>query len=240
MRLFLRAFLVIAVVVPAVLPARAQSTTTTETEAEVPALTAFHEVIYPLWHTAWPAKDVALMRELLPKVKTNVAALQKASLPGILRDKKDRWNESVANVVAATDAYDKALAKNNVPALLAAVERLHAEFEGLIRLTRPAMPELEAYHQVLYRIYHHDWPDRNLDALRADSDALVTSCNTLMHATLPTRYASRQGEIFPGIARMCIATTALRSSLQGGQAEAAGHAVERVHASYQDLEKLFE
>jgi hypothetical protein len=232
--------LALAALVLAAAPAPAQSHATAETEAEVPALGAFHEVIYPLWHTAWPAKDVNLIRELLPQVKEHVAALQKAELSGILRDKKPKWDEGVKNVVAATQAYDQALAQNKVPELLDAVEKLHAGFERLARLIRPAMPELEAYHQVLYQIYHHDWPDRKLDALRADSEALVGSCDKLVRATIPSRYATRQAELGAGMARLCTASSALRTSLQEGRGDAAGPAVERVHQAYQELEKLFQ
>ena len=37
-----------------------------ETRATVPALQKYHTVIYPLWHTAWPAKDTAMMAKLPP------------------------------------------------------------------------------------------------------------------------------------------------------------------------------
>jgi len=47
----------------------------------------------PLWHEAWPDKNLGLMRELMPKINEHVAALRKAELPGILRDKKAKWTK---------------------------------------------------------------------------------------------------------------------------------------------------
>ncbi len=38
-----------------------------ETKAEVPALDNFHDVIYKIWHTAWPEKDVKMLAELFPE-----------------------------------------------------------------------------------------------------------------------------------------------------------------------------
>jgi hypothetical protein len=39
-----------------------------ETKSEVPELTAFHEVIYPIWHTAYPDKDVKALRGFVPQI----------------------------------------------------------------------------------------------------------------------------------------------------------------------------
>ena len=146
-----------------------------EIKAEVPALAEFHEVIYPLWHDAWPNRNLGLMKELLPQIKAHVAAVQKAELPGILRDKQGKWDEGVAGVAASAGALEQALAQEDQQAALDAAEALHAGFEGLVRTVRPRMKELDAYHQVLYRIYHYDWPQKNLAALKQHAAELVAS-----------------------------------------------------------------
>ncbi|OGD22860.1 MAG: hypothetical protein A2Y70_01945 [Candidatus Aminicenantes bacterium RBG_13_64_14] len=56
-----------------------------ETESAVPELTAFHEVIYPIWHTAYPDKDIAMLKSLVPQVNELAAKVFAAQLPGILR-----------------------------------------------------------------------------------------------------------------------------------------------------------
>ena len=78
------AVLALAVLVLSV-PAFA-TTVDADVEARVPALSAFHEVVYPLWHDAWPKKDVDALVALSPKVNAGVEAIAKAELPGILRD----------------------------------------------------------------------------------------------------------------------------------------------------------
>ena len=63
-----------------------------ELTATVPELRELHEVIYPLWHNAYPEKDYALIKELLPQAESLTAKLDAAKLPGILRDKQEAWD----------------------------------------------------------------------------------------------------------------------------------------------------
>ena len=84
-----------ALVAPPPAPAQDHNQVIAETRAEVPALMEMHEVIYPLWHEAWPNKDVKMMNELLPQVQQHVTAVEKSELPGILRDKQAAWAEQV-------------------------------------------------------------------------------------------------------------------------------------------------
>lgn len=211
-----------------------------ETRAEVPALTAFHEVIYPLWHEAWPARDVAMMRQLLPQVQRHVEALEKAELPGILRDKREKWDSGLRRLREIVGRYERAAAGNDAAALADAVEELHAAYEGLVRLIRPVMKELDAFHQVLYRLYHHDWPGTRLDAVREDAAALANACQALSAAAVPKRFAHREAELRAAFAKLCAATEELRTAAAGDDVGVVGSAVEKVHAAYQAAESVFE
>jgi len=222
----------------AAVPAAAENPA--EVKAEVPALADFHEVIYPLWHTAWPAKDVAMLRELLPQVQEGAARIEKVELPGILRDKLPAWQKGVAGLKESAVAYEKALAADEQQAVLDAAEQLHARYEGLVRVVRPPMKELDAYHQVLYRVFHHLWPGKKLDELRTASAELATACSTLAAAPMPKRFASREATVRPELAALCAATDALGVALKGSDEAAIGAAVEQVHTQYQKVEKLFE
>lgn len=234
-----------AAVVAAAAPAEAAARETaecsdTEIKAEVPALSEFHEVIYPLWHDAWPNQDLGLMKELLPQIKAHVAAVQKAELPGILRDKQGKWDEGVAGVAASAGALEQALAKDDRQAALDAAEALHAGFEGLVRTVRPRLKELDAYHQILYRIYHYDWPQKNLDALKLHAAELVASCVPLQAAAVPKRFAAKEAELRAAFAALCAATGELQALGGDADEKALGAAVEKVHTRYQACEHLFD
>ncbi len=211
-----------------------------EVMADVPALDKFHDVIYPLWHDAWPNKNLGLMRELLPQIKADVAAVQGAELPGILRDKKAKWAEGVANLAAAAGKLEKALAANEEQAALDAAESLHSGYERLVRTIRPMMKELDAYHQVLYRIYHYDWPKRDFATLRGHAGELAKRCGELQAAAVPKWFAQKEPQLREGFAALSSATDELAQVAAGKDASAIGPAVEKVHTRYQACEKLFD
>jgi hypothetical protein len=211
-----------------------------ETSSDVPSLWAFHEVIVPLWHEAWPNKDLAQMRQLMPKIEENMAALQKAELPGILREKKDAWRSGVSAMTSATSALKAALAGNNEKGALDAAEALHGGFERLVRVIRPATKELDAYHVVLYEIYHSLAPAKDMAKMRPAVDELAQRCAALLSAATPGRFATKEVEIKASFARLCDATAALRSTAAGNDPAATAKAVETVHSAYQASAAIFE
>ena len=229
-----------ALVAPPLAPAQDHNQVIAETRAEVPALMEMHEVIYPLWHEAWPNKDVKMMNELLPQVQQHVAAVEKAELPGILRDKKAAWAEQVQALRATCTAYEKAAAAGDTQALLDAVEALHSRFESMVRVIRPVMKELDAYHQVLYTLYHKTMPDKKLAELPAAAAELSAACTALLSAPVPKRFAPREVQLKEAFAALCQATGELQAVAAGADVEKAAAAVEKVHTQYQAAEKLFE
>ncbi|MGE5235995.1 MAG: hypothetical protein ACM3O7_06590 [Acidobacteriota bacterium] len=211
-----------------------------ELSAEVPALVAFHEVIYPLWHQAWPNRDLARIRELLPRVEEHVRAVEQAELPGILRDKRPAWDKGVAGLAEAAARYRAAVSADDGQAMLAAVELLHARYEALVRLVRPVMKELDAYHVVLYRIFHHDLPARRLGPVQAAAAELAIRCQALSVAEVPARFAPRRAALHEGIAQLCRDTASFHEATRLGQWEPIEAAVTALHTQYQSLEALFQ
>ena len=73
--------------------------------AEVPELDSFHEVIFKIWHEAWPNKDTAMLKDLQPSVEEGIANVAAAQLPGILREKKTAWVEGIEKLKNAGAEY---------------------------------------------------------------------------------------------------------------------------------------
>jgi hypothetical protein len=220
--------------------AQTQPARDVETTSEVPALSDLHEVIYPLWHNAWPNKDFKMMKDLLPDAEKKVEAVEKAQLPGILRDKKTQWDEGVARLKETLGAYKKAAADNNEKGLLDAVEKLHANFEGLVRIVYPKMDELDDFHAVLYQIYHKYMPQKDYDKLAGASVDLAKACEKLCAAQVPKRFGSKETQIKDGFKELCAASTQLKDAAKGKSPEATDKAVETVHSQYQKVEALFQ
>ncbi len=211
-----------------------------ELRAEVPALTAMHEVIYPLWHTAWAEKNTAMMKDLLPQVREHVEAVEKADLPGILRDKKPEWTKGVKDLRSDLKAYEKAAAADDAPALADAVEALHGHFEDLMRLVHPVMDELDAYHVELYKIVHRYLPEKQLQPLQEAAAAMAVRCDALNEAPVPKWFADRADTLKVETHVLCTKTRALGVAAPGGDWTVIENLVDQVHAQYQKVERLFD
>lgn len=213
---------------------------TAELQATVPELTALHDVVAPLWHDAWPNKNVDLVKQLLPDLRKGVNALASATLPGILRDKEEAWKSGVAALETATAACLKAAVANDAQGMFDAVETVHAEFEGLVRVVKPPMKELDAYHQALYTLYHKALPAGDSAAIRAAASDLGTKCEALTAAPLPRRATGREEPVKNAIASLCMATAELRAVSADADLDALKGAVEKLHSAYQAAEAAFE
>ncbi|MDH7515025.1 MAG: hypothetical protein QHI48_03995 [Bacteroidota bacterium] len=211
-----------------------------ELSSEIPALSNFHEVIYPLWHEAWPNKNFDLIRDLLPEVRKHVEAVDAVILPGILRDKKQKWDEGVKKLDTAASRLEKAVAENDEKAMLDAVEDLHARYESLVRIVRPLMKELESYHVTLYEVYHYYMPGKELEKLREASRILLQKCETLLGAKTPRRLEKKETEFRHALQELSEKTKDFSAAVLGTDMDKISRAVEEMHTKYQAVEKLFD
>jgi len=211
-----------------------------ETKSQVPELVAFHEIIYPIWHTAYPNKDYQALRKYVPQINALAARLYAASLPGILRDKKAKWADGIALLKKAVEDYNAAADGNDDRALLDAAETLHAKFEDLARVIIPVIPEVHAFHQVLYVVYHKYAPERAYDKVRAVSPDLVSKAEAVVAARLPAEMSKTKDAFEMAAAGLLEAVKALDRAATSGDHSGIDGAIETVHARYQALEKIFE
>ena len=211
-----------------------------EITRQVPALNDLHEVVYQLWHEAYPAKDCQMIKDLLPKADEMTAKLDAAALPGILRDSQAQWDEgkvvlkeSLAALHAAADANDDAQ-------ILARTEAYHSAFETLVRVVRPVVPELDAFHQDLYLLYHYHLPDFDVAAIRADAAAMQGKIAPLKAAKLPERLAGKQTEFDKSVNTLSGAVDDLVAIAKQDDKDGVRAAVEAVHTAYVKTVKVFE
>jgi hypothetical protein len=226
--------------IAAAAPVFPQAAQPQETESAVPELSAFHDIIYPIWHTAYPEKDCAALRSYAPEVKRLAENVYSAKLPGILRDKQARWDNSLAELRVAVDAYMSAAAGTDNAALLAAAEDLHARYEMAVRTVRPVLREVDEFHKVLYVVYHKYLPAQDYARISAVSGDMVIKAEAVAKAALPKRLESRSEAYSRAAGELLQATRALSETAKSGRGEGIAAAVEAVHARYQALEKIFD
>ena len=213
---------------------------TEETESRVEELSQFHEIIYPIWHTAYPEKDYAALREYVPEVNRLAKNLFDAKLPGILRDKQAKWDEGMEQLKKAVEDYNKAAAGEDDQALMDAAEALHAKFEMMVRLIRPVLKEIDDFHKVLYVVYHKYLPNKEYANIRSVCDRMILHAEAITKAALPERQEGKTEEFTAASMDLLAASKKLKATCLTENPDLIENAVESLHTKYQALEKIFD
>jgi hypothetical protein len=206
----------------------------------VAELDAVHQVMYPLWHDAFAAKDAATITELVPQFEPLLADLQAVELPGILRHKEEAWDDGVREVMGSYESLQQAVEAEDLDAMLQHTEEFHRRYEGLVRLIRPLVPELEAFHTDLYRVYHYYLPEWDMESLREAAVAMKAKMEPLAEAELPERLQDRRETFSAAVTALGAAVDGLTEALADGDRETVRAAVERVHTAYGEVEEVFD
>jgi hypothetical protein len=217
-----------------------QDQDSSEIDSSVPELFEFHEVIYPIWHTAYPEKNYAMLKEMVSEVNSGAEKIYSAPLPGILRDKQEEWDKGVAKFRTSVEQYDLAMNGVDETAMLKAAEDLHSGYEMLVRIIRPVTKEVDEFHKVLYMIYHHYWPNKNMEEFGKAVDDLAMRADELANCVLP-KWASEKSEAFKEQSQKLYDATKKLKELKDSKADDAEleKAIEDVHDNYVALEGLF-
>ena len=211
-----------------------------ETESTVPELVEFHDVIYPIWHTAFPARDCAALRGFLPAIEAGAAKINAAVLPGILREKKQAWDRALAEFNLAVDAYRQAAAGSDEQALLDAAELLHMRYEMTFRAIRPVAREVDAYHKVLYVVFHKSLPEKKYADICSVAPDMVAKAEAITRATLSKRLEAKTEAFQTAAAKLLAETRLLEAAGKSCLEKDIVALVGTVHSAYQALEKVFD
>jgi len=211
-----------------------------EVSATVPALTDFHKVIYKIWHTAWPNRNTDMLTALLPEIEKGTAAIVSAELPGILRDKKPLWAKGVGDLQSIVKEYRAAVASGEKQSLLDAAEKLHKQYEMLVRVVRPPLRQLEEFHTVLYMVYHYYMPGESLDKIRASVEPLREKMTALNRAILPNRFKNKEASFMKARKDLEDAVTQFGEAASSYDLGRIKLAVETMHSRYVTLAGVFE
>lgn len=211
-----------------------------ELSAAVPELSALHEVIYPLWHTAYPEKDYAMIKELVPQAEELAAKVYAVALPGILRDKQADWDSGIENLKTTLQNLKAAADADDQAGMLEQAEAFHSAYEKMVRTIRPVVKELEAFHQELYKLYHYYTPEYDLEKIQAVVPVMQEKLAALKDVALPSRLSDRQADFDAAVQDLEAACSELAEISTQDNREKIKAAVEKVHTAYQNTEKIFD
>lgn len=212
-----------------------------ETESNIPALSDFHEVIYPIWHKAHPNKDYKLLKEMLSDVIAGAEKIYAAKLPGILRDKKQEWEKGLLNFRSSVEKYNESIKADDKTEMLISAEELHSNYEILVRIIKPVTKEADEFHKVLYMIYHKYWPNKNKEELKKAVNSLEMKAEELNTCILPKWAAKKSDKFYEQSLLLHNSTKNLKMILDTGAKDVSiDKAIEEVHSNYVALEQLFD
>jgi len=211
-----------------------------ETSSNVPALNDFHTVIFKIWHTAWPNKDYDMLTALLPEIEQGITAVANAELPGILREKKVAWRNGVEKLQDIVKEYQLAIEAKQKQPLLDAAEKLHAQYEVLVRVIRPPLKELDDFHSVLYMLYHYYVPQDSLEEVKVSVGQLQEKMAALNKATLPSRFKGKGVSFTAARNQLDKAVAEIAAMVRSNEFGKIKAAVEAMHTHYEALSKVFE
>jgi hypothetical protein len=213
---------------------------TQDTIWRVPALDEFHEVMYPIWHTAYPAKDYDALKNFTEEVNSKAEKIYSAALPGIQHDKQKRWDEGVNNFREAVENYNKLTQSDDNEGLLNAAENLHTKYEMLVRIIRPVMKEIDDFHKTLYIVYHDFLPNKNYEELSKVTDTLIKKAMLITEAKVPKKLESQKEEFSSAAAELLISTQELKKITQEQDKDSIDAAIENMHSKYENLVTICE
>ena len=130
---------------------------------------------------------------------------------------------------------------NDEAEMLSAAEVLHSDYEMLVRIVRPVTKEVDEFHKVLYMIYHHYWPNKNMEEFGKAVDDLAMRADELANCVLP-KWASDKSEPFAEQSQKLYESTKNLKELKDSKADEniLNMAIEDVHSNYVALEGLFD
>lgn len=213
---------------------------TQDTVWRVSELDAFHEVMYPIWHTAYPAKDYDALKKMVDDVNTKAKDVYSATLPGIQRDRQLKWNAGVISFKSAVEDYNKYAASDDSLGLLNAAENLHSKYEMLVRIIRPVLKEMDDFHKTLYIVYHDYLPNKSYKKLRKVTDTLIKKAKAITTAKLPARLEPKKDAFNLAASELLTSTQDLKKRVKKNNKISIDAAVENMHTKYQSLETIFE
>jgi hypothetical protein len=202
---------------------------------DVPELREMHHYIHPMWHTGYPEKDIKLLHSLYPDLAAQFGKLQNAPFPEEWADRKLHWQQGLDKMQNTLKAYKSAMDSNNDEALLQAVRELHDNFEGLMMVINPPIPEIDDFHKTLYYVYHDYLPNKDWENINRSVDEFGVKMEKIEKVVLPKWMADQEEQFNTARQNLKQAVQELASLKNTEDKAQLEKAIEKVHEAYVKL-----
>ncbi len=220
-------------------PGQAPEVPAEELSSEVPILDSIHSVMHPMWHDAFPARDYPAIQGAVADFEPMVEELAAVELTGILQDKAQEWGEQKSLFLETYRGLKEAAEGGQEEEMLAFAEAFHMNYEGMVRIIRPVLPEVETFHQALYALHHYYAPAYDLEKIQEAAEEMAAAVPPLAEARLPEGLADRQEDFQEAVAELGDQVALLLLVLEEPMREEVEASVEAVHTAYEAVEAVF-
>jgi hypothetical protein len=206
----------------------------------IPELQEMHEVIYPMWHKAYPQKDTELLKALYPQLIEHYHQIEKVEIPKEYQDRQHQWSRMLAKMNTSLNDYEQAMSENNKEALLSAARQVHDAYEGLAKVVNPPLPEIDEFHKVLYNVYHIYLPEDRWDDIKASIPKFESTLADINQVELPQWMSDKKDAFDKARQDLTIAVENLAKLKDSNDHSSIKDAVLKVHDAYEKLENVME
>ena len=206
----------------------------------VEGLREFHEVLFPVWHEFLPNGDYESIRKAVPEFKKSIEIVKKAELPLYYQHVKEEFEKKREALVLSIERLDSVAQTKDDKKLEEAVEDMHTAFEQMARVLAPRMKEIEAFHLVLYPLWHEAMPNKDYQAIKASIPSLESKMDALMKAEIPEDFKDIETPIIEKREALGKAVEDLANVCRQNQDEEIINKLTQMHESYRALDEVFE
>jgi hypothetical protein len=207
---------------------------------DIPELKQMHHVIYSLWHKGYAEKDTALLQSLYPDLEKQYRNLQNVEFPQEWPDREMHWKEGLTEMGNTLETYKKAMAHKNKQELLTSAREIHDDFERLVRIVNPPIPEIDEFHKILYHVYHDYLPAKDWDKIRESIPQFQAKMEGINNITASKWMSGDEKQFSEARQKLNQAVENLALLKQSKDKNKLEQAVEELHEAYTKLESTLE
>jgi hypothetical protein len=220
--------------------ASAQVEITSQENPDIPELKQMHHVIYSLWHKGYADKDTALLQSLYPDLEKQYRKLEKVEFPAEWPDREMHWKEGLTKMGNTLDSYKKAVNEKSKRDLLTSARQMHDDFERLVRIVNPPIPEIDDFHKILYHVYHDYLPAKDWEKVKESIPQFQAKMEGINNISPPKWMSDNEKQFSEARQNLNRAVENLALFKKSKDEKKLKQAIEELHEAYVNLESTLE
>lgn len=166
-------------------------------EAGFSPFEAFHHVMAPAWHNAWPQKDYDALFAAGPQFKEHMKGVMELSPEFKTTARKKEFVKSRVEFAQLVEQYAAACEEKDQEAVYALMPKVHDAFEHTASCLLPVhFPEFNGIVITANLILESHLPNDNTEGIVGSTETLAAKCEALSEETVPEELATVKSEVW--------------------------------------------